>query len=274
MGWEIDIDEDSLARYFRIPGMLGEHLRENIDVSDSGACFRLTPEERCPFLDERGLCELIIELGEESLCQICDDHPRFRNFFSDREEVGLGLCCEAAAKRILGRNEAFRLRVIEDDGEPDSLDEDEAELIELREELFGIAGDRRFSIGERMERMLAFCGMELPGMDIPRWAAFLRTLERLDEAWGERLRAVACMGCSGDFYPAELRIAFEQMLSYLLFRHLPGALEDGDIAGRVGFTVLSVRMVSALLEASGESSFEELAEICRMYSSRAAMIAI
>ena len=102
LGWEIDVDEAALARYQAVPGALGQRLRDAVDDTGESAHFRLTPEERCPFLNAGNLCDLLIELGEDSLCQICADHPRFRHELSDRTEVGLGLCCEAAARLLLG----------------------------------------------------------------------------------------------------------------------------------------------------------------------------
>ena len=100
-GWEIDIDEDTREYYRTVPGEIGKKLAENIDDSGEIPCFRMAEGMRCPFLNRDNLCELVLTLGEESLGQICSDHPRFRNFFSDRTEIGLGLTCEAAGRLIL-----------------------------------------------------------------------------------------------------------------------------------------------------------------------------
>ena len=82
VGWEIDVDEDTLEYYKSVGGRLGDRLRENI--SEEGCPHFVTGEdERCPFLNSDNLCDIICELGEESLCQICSDHPRYRSFFSD-----------------------------------------------------------------------------------------------------------------------------------------------------------------------------------------------
>ena len=99
--WEIDVDEDTLSAYRTVDGEIGERLRQAIYEDDDGAHFCLTREERCPFLNAEGLCDLILALGEDSLCQICADPPRFRSFWSDRTEIGLGLCCEAAVRLVL-----------------------------------------------------------------------------------------------------------------------------------------------------------------------------
>ena len=108
IGWEIDIDPDTRERYRRIPGAFGARLNAAIDDGEVSA-FRLGADERCPMLNNNGLCDLITTLGEDALCQICADHPRFRNFFADRTEIGLGLCCEEAARLILSREEPMAL---------------------------------------------------------------------------------------------------------------------------------------------------------------------
>lgn len=110
-GWEIDLDEDTLRSYAGVSGSLGEKLRRSIVREEDGSAHFLLqgPEERCPFLQADGLCRLILELGEGSLSQICTDHPRFRNSIGPREEMGLGICCEAAAELVLNWQKPFRL---------------------------------------------------------------------------------------------------------------------------------------------------------------------
>jgi len=96
VGWEIDVDGDSLDYYQSIAGELGEELRRQIALEPSPH-FRLGAGERCPFLQQDGLCRLICELGEDSLCDICALHPRFFEEIGEDELWGLGLSCEAAA---------------------------------------------------------------------------------------------------------------------------------------------------------------------------------
>lgn len=106
-GWEIDIDPASLARY----------QQDGIGhISVEGEPhFELDGEERCPYLNSRNLCALIIEHGEGYLCQICRDHPRFRSYWETGEEIGLGLCCEAAAALILNRSQPMTLVITDDE---------------------------------------------------------------------------------------------------------------------------------------------------------------
>ena len=129
-GWEIDIDGESLARYERLPGDFGERLRRSLS-REGTPHFILEAGERCPLLNRDNLCDLILHEGEDALCQICRDHPRFRNYFSGRVEMGLGLVCEEAGRLILSWPRPLRLIRLEGDG-AESPTEDEAYLFEIR----------------------------------------------------------------------------------------------------------------------------------------------
>lgn len=265
IGWEIDIDEDSLARYQSLPGPLGERLRGHIDTGEDGSHFRLGADERCPFLNEGGLCDLIREAGEEILCQICSDHPRFRSFFSDRTEIGLGLCCEEAARLILTRETPMALVTLEDDGEGDELWEEDAAVLSLREELMSLAQDRSQPMLARVEAIESRCAANAP--DIADWAAFLLTLERLDPAWADHLTALQSLPEATDMTLSHWHTPLEQLLCYLLCRHLPGALEDGMLRERTLMCTLLWRVARDVTARMGNASMADFCEIARMLSS-------
>ena len=259
-GWEIDIDEDTLAYYNALPGELGDRLRREIVTGEDGtAQFRLRDGDRCPFLNENNLCDLIPALGETHLCQICTDHPRFRNYFSDRTETGLGLCCEAAAKLILSRREKTRFI---GSGEETLLPEEEP-ILRLREKLIALMQDRTVPINARFDAILAEAGKNLPEMTAAQWADFLYGLERLDPGWEWRLDRLR-NGGKAEIAPDP--IAEEQLCVYFLFRHLAGAVYDGDLAGRAAFAVQSCKLIRAIWSAEGGRP-EEYYEIAREYSS-------
>ena len=130
VGWEIAVDEESLPRFAADP-LVAPYL----ETGDTPH-IRLLSGERCPFLREDGLCEMILQNGEDSLCQICRDHPRFRNFWSDRVEIGLGLVCEEAARLIFSETEPLTLVPLgNDETEETAPDEAERWLYDLRNDL-------------------------------------------------------------------------------------------------------------------------------------------
>lgn len=115
--WTIDIDEPTAKRYHSMTGSLGESLRQAITVDDEGSHFIFSKAQpMCPLLNEKGLCKVVLELGEEGLCDTCHMHPRFYKYIEDLELCGVGLSCEASVE-LLAQQEPLDslLFTIEDD---------------------------------------------------------------------------------------------------------------------------------------------------------------
>ena len=62
IGWEIDIDEDTLSYYQALGGEMGARLKKEI-ATDSTPHFILGAHERCPFSNDGNLCDIITEYG-------------------------------------------------------------------------------------------------------------------------------------------------------------------------------------------------------------------
>ena len=262
IGWEIDIDPDTREKYRRIPGPFGARLNAAIEDGDAVSAFRLGENERCPMLRRDGLCDLIIELGEEHLCQICADHPRFRSFFTDRTEVGLGMCCEEAARLILTREKPMTLITLEDDGAEEPLAEEDEALLAIRDPLLRTLRNE-MPLTELLDEVLALGGLAIPQRN---WAEVYRGLERLDPAWDAALDSLEGICIGGVNPPETLAPTFIRFCEYMLFRHLPGALQDDDTAGRIAFCVLSTQMLMALCAAKPDCTTADCIEFARMYS--------
>ncbi len=250
IGWEIDIDSESYDKYMSADGEMGERLRKNIIIESGTPHFVLGENERCPFLNNKNLCDLYTALGEESLCQICTDHPRFRNFFDDRIEMGIGLCCEEAGRLILGRKQKSK------------TESGNSDFLRFRQNIFDVLQNREKPIDKRIEEMLSVCDITLPQISYEKWARVYMSLERMDEEWTRRLDKLAQTE-EKEISP-EWEIAFEQLIVYFIFRHLSGGLDDGRIAERAAFAALGVHIINGMF---GGESIEELIEIARLYSS-------
>ena len=136
-GWEIDIDKETAAYYAGVGGSFGERLRSSI----RDGSFLLTADERCPFLNKSGLCDIYTELGGDKLCRICSDHPRYFEWFGSVKEGGVGLCCEAAAELIVSRPFALCEEEVPDETASGEYDEELfSMLIAAREEMFAALG--------------------------------------------------------------------------------------------------------------------------------------
>ena len=264
IGWEIDVDTESLQKYRSIPGDLGDELRALIDTDGDTAHFRLAEGDRCPFLNDHGLCRLIIAEGEDILCQICRDHPRFRSEFSHATEIGLGLCCEAAAKLILSLESPMSLVTLSCDGGEEQPAEDEAFLLTLRGQLLSLLDDENWSPDERLENILDLSGAFLPDKTYEQWAEIYRSLERLDPAWDTVLDTLAAPAATPD---KQWDRAFMNLAAYFLYRHMPGALYDGAPYAHAAFAVLSTRIIRRLFAAAPKQDMDTLVELARLYSS-------
>ena len=269
IGWEIDIDEDSLDYYKSIDGEISEFLSKNIENDGETAHFRLIgEEERCPFLQKNGLCRMILTLGEESLCHICREHPRFYHEFSDREEVGLGLCCEEAARLILSQEDETFLEILEDDGFSEETDPWEKTLLSKREDIFTLLSDREKSIESRATEMLMQNHIAFPQKSPSEWSVILNDLEQLDPSWSKSLETLPN---AREDSLTEFELPFEKLLTYFIYRHTADAMDEEDFASRVTFAYfgyLIIRLLcSAKKEIDGVCTFSDLADFARRFSS-------
>ncbi|MBE6916025.1 MAG: hypothetical protein E7471_05260 [Ruminococcaceae bacterium] len=255
IGWEIGIDEKTSARYREMPRL------QNDIVWGNPPRFRMREHERCPFLNGDNLCDLILEFGEDVLCDICREHPRFYNDLPGRTEAGLGLCCEEAARLILTWNEKVTF-----DHEPETDDE----LLTLRDELFTIVQNRNLPLMARMETVIHRMETTLPTLD---FYLLLKGLERLSPAWDsylEKLRKpIDTKGFAEFMKPREYE--YENLLFYFLYRYFALAFDFSDAASRARFAVFAClaigRIGCAMWTENGTFSVEDQVELVRMFSS-------
>jgi len=264
IGWEIDVDEDTMEFYNTLDTKLGEKIRNNIEGDVPH--FILQAGDRCPFLKENGLCEIICECGETALCEICTLHPRFRNFYSSFTETGLGLCCEEAARIILSETETFLIAL----PQACSLTEEETVFFAERNKIFETLQDSGKSIGARFSSLAEAFGFSF-SFSLDRLCELYLSLERLDEAWTEKLESIEGFSFGGEIFEEKaMQKLFEQLAVYFVFRHLIRAIWDGDFASVVKFTLGSCYLLGALLayqkEKNGTISLADMVETVRMYS--------
>lgn len=167
-GWEIDIDEISYDYYQKLPGEFGDKVRGCIkeyegdgeDAYESHG-FILTEGNRCPFLQEDGLCEMILTLGEDAICDVCTYTPRNFLEYGGMREISISPSCGEAGRLIFGSPDRMVFLTEEEEGELD-LEEDGEELLfgerirAARDYGLGILQDRAYSIWERMGGFLCY----------------------------------------------------------------------------------------------------------------------
>lgn len=269
-GWEIAVDAETAARYRAVPYAFGERLRQSLVQTGDGVIFRMTADNRCPFLAENGLCIIYQTLGADALCRICRDHPRFRNFFSDRVELGLGLCCEAAASLILSAKTPFALESRTEDGAAASPTETEQAFFALRADLFSLVQNAALPLAERCTALCARVGARRPSADFPRWHRLYAELEQCSGQWAAVCSRLQKANADLQTVSPEAVPVLENLLCAFLYRHLAGALSDGKLAERILFSVHAAELLWALyaVDAPPTAAFDlaRFADLVRQYS--------
>ena len=164
-GWEIDIDEESYAYYNQVEGTFGKRLKESMyeaaEEDDGGGYrFKLKGKKRCAMLNDNNLCDLYIALGEEALCEVCTEYPRFSLIYGNVEQKALSLSCEEVGRILFERQEPEKLIDIELPGNCDDGEDDPAYVdffTWVQQEAVAILQNREHDITERMREFLAWC---------------------------------------------------------------------------------------------------------------------
>ncbi len=263
IGWEIDIDVESLKRYRECDGEVGEKLNKNISSGDIPH-FILSDNERCPFLNKDNLCEIYIHLGKDALCDICREHPRYRNFYSSCQEVGVGLSCEVAAELIL-KNNSLVTECISDDGVCDTVSNEEEEIFNVKKDIADILYNN--DIFTCITLLCERYNLKIPDKSFEEWLDIYFNLEILDDEWEKELTfAKGRIGCNTDELSEDEKMYFKNLLSYFIFRHINCDMEY-ELSDVLSFCILSVKMIMEIYLRREEQSFELLSDISRNYSS-------
>ena len=110
-GWQIMIDKESLEKYKKIKGDYIWKVMSGVDWEEK--CFRQDNAKRCAFLNDKNLCELYINVGEESLCKTCRDYPRHTEEFEEVREITLSASCPEVARILMEKMEPVQFHIEE-----------------------------------------------------------------------------------------------------------------------------------------------------------------
>ena len=271
IGWEIDIDSSSAEYYENVKGDFGEKLKENIEKGE-GASFKLK-NERCPFLNSCNLCEIIINLGEDRLCQICSDHPRYFEWYSHVKEGGIGLCCEEAARLIVNSEERFSVyeTACDDEGYDDYNEELYDMFFFAREEIISLLEDESLTLKERIEFALSYAAEiqsladnyifskvsakreNIQGKDKADIKGFIKSfenLEAIDDNWKsylcELVESTDTLEKKLDLYDGGFELYLKNIAVYFIWRYFLKGVYDEEIFSKVMLMAVSVAMIKLM----------------------------
>lgn len=260
VGWEIDIDEQTLACYDRSDAPYATHIRTSIDRQGDTPHFRLTEGERCPHLDGRGLCRIILNCGEGYLCDICREHPRFYHGTARGLEVGLGMACEEAARIILSSDSYAEWVEIDT---PDGNSEwSEFDVIAERESSFALLSDRNVPYMERLRALSERYGASPAQYTDAQWRRALNALEYLDDGHRD------LFGCysSNETTSGKWEAVLERALAYFLYRHASQTEQADELRAAVGFSLFCERLLASMIRTTGAQQLSEVVELARILS--------
>jgi len=259
IGWEIDVDDHTMQVYNTLTEGYGQIIKDSIDLEDTPH-FRLCEGDRCPHLDEAGLCRIITNLGEGYLCHICREHPRFYNDTNYGKEVGLGMACEEACRLILStENYEDMIELGEIDGQVDPIDFD---ALHHRAQIYAILSDCSLLYTERLRMIADACGVSLSVKSDGEWRELLDSLEYLDEAH----RALFSVYLSDSSTPKALEKYLERGLAYFIYRHGAAAWDKEDFRRAMGLALFCERLIASVANAEGVCDLAGLIEVARVVS--------
>ncbi len=170
IGWDVDFDKKSYQKYVKVKaGELGQLFKTCIQPNPEAfsdevdfATVKLKKKKVCPFLNEKHLCKIQIQMGESALSNVCATYPRYTNQIDGIYEHSATVSCPEAARLILRNPEGLSFTVGEesaavrciltygadtrDKGNPPRV----RYLLELRDFSIARIQDRRFPLRERI----------------------------------------------------------------------------------------------------------------------------
>lgn len=159
-GWEIVVDDETHECYKSVQGKFGDRLKNEIVQDEDGDNIFVLKGNRCAFLDEKDMCDIYKELGEEYLCHTCKEYPRFTEEFGNIREVGLSLSCPEAARIIFRETGITEFEVSEDDEMVAAYNDISydifMQLLTSRKLIMEILQDRSLKLNVRISIILSF----------------------------------------------------------------------------------------------------------------------
>ena len=161
-GWDIIIDEATDRYYRSVPGEMGKRLDNSINRENGKSSFILNEHNNCPFLNDRGLCDIYINLGEEHLSNTCTYYPRYMFYAGDICFAGVSISCPEVSRFYMTHEDPLMIDFA-DDGEPVSPDIEKNtdwplfnQSIRALTCCVAIAQNRELAIKERLATILLY----------------------------------------------------------------------------------------------------------------------
>ena len=110
-GWDINVDIDTYNKWRENDNL--NYLLDNVRFkkSDGNNTYLIKKQTKgtCPLLSNEGLCNIVIDHGDEYLSLTCQNFPRLENTFEDVKELTLSCSCPEVVNIISDMKEKISI---------------------------------------------------------------------------------------------------------------------------------------------------------------------
>ncbi len=276
-GWEADLDDAIIEKYKTIDGELGKRIKTHLSEDETGcAIFALCENGRCPFLNDKNLCDIQAAYGEEYLSKTCALFPRFFDDFGNIREMGLGFGCPEAARIMLNDNEPFELCLLNENNENIEVDEFYALCINARQKIFDLLEAPVTDFKEKILKIFEMTSefqdeidsfyeeAEENGLKFDDCVSILSKMEYINKERQSLLSNLKDCDCTEIF--RKYRNDFEKLMKYYIFRYFLQGCYCDDAVTPVKYGIFACIVISRIYAQTESLDFKMRAKIMQGYS--------
>lgn len=111
-GWDVRVDEYTAEYYEHLDGAFGDFLRQHMvrdELTNKIIAIKMDEGNRCPFLNEEGLCRIQLTCGSEHLGHVCQNYPRSEHGSSNTALLVVVTSCDAIMDILYNHTQPVRL---------------------------------------------------------------------------------------------------------------------------------------------------------------------
>ena len=218
-------------------------------VFDDCPHFKLC-NDRCPHLNEHGLCNIILNCGEDYISDICREHPRFYNFTNLGKEMGIGMSCEEACRLILESDDFDQ--ILELASYPGDIEQYEYDATQDRDYVFNILKNNSSCIFNNIKLLQDSFGINTNSLN---YTDSIPNLEYLHTENKELL-----LKAKKIYWNESISAELSRILAYYVYRHCSEAFDYDEFRIDLSFAIYCTGLVSTL------SDLDTIYDIARIVS--------
>lgn len=144
-GWDINIDSNTYEKWNKEKNKCKDMLNKLKFVDEDYIIVDKRTSETCPFLDSKGLCNIVKNNGDEYLSLTCQKFPRIENIFEGIKELTLSCSCPEVVDIIDKVKEEIILVKCDNDEDTDLPIE-----IKIRDTIIKIIKEKNLNIESKL----------------------------------------------------------------------------------------------------------------------------